>query len=87
MDPGPDYYYPADDYVKPNPVGFSFGREGVKEKPIEYDYRDYEIKEDLMKKGGNIVINPIHQQHRLTKDELASLERGPGFYDCIFKLT
>lgn len=41
MGPGPDYYYPADDYVKPQPVGFSFGREGLKEKPIEYDYRDY----------------------------------------------
>lgn len=40
-----------------------------------------------MKKGGNIIINPVHQQHRLTEDELANLERGPGFYDCIFKLT
>lgn len=30
MDPGPDYYYPADDYIKANPVAFSFGREGIK---------------------------------------------------------
>jgi hypothetical protein len=30
MDPGPDYYYPSDDYVRPNAPVFSFGNEGVK---------------------------------------------------------
>lgn len=33
------------------------------------------------------MINPEHQEHRLTTDELRSLERGPGFYDCLFKLV
>ena len=37
-----------------------------------------------MKKGGNIVINPVHQEFRLNEEEIASLERGPGFYDCLF---
>lgn len=43
IEPGPDYYYPVDDYIKPNAPNFSFGKEGIKEKPIEYDSRQYEI--------------------------------------------
>lgn len=39
MQPGPDYYYPADDYIKPNGPSFSFGKQGLKEKAVEYDYR------------------------------------------------
>ena len=41
MDPGPDYYYPQDDYVKADPVAFSFGRQGIKPKIQEGDLRDY----------------------------------------------
>jgi hypothetical protein len=84
MEPGPDYYYPQDDYLKPQAAMFSFGKEGLKPKRVEYDYRDYEISEELMKKGGNIVINPPHKEVRLTEEEVASLERGPGYYDCLF---
>jgi hypothetical protein len=29
MDPGPDYYYPTDDYVMENQVGFTFGKAGI----------------------------------------------------------
>ncbi len=29
MEPGPDYYYPADDYLRPDAVGFTFKREGL----------------------------------------------------------
>ena len=35
-------------------------------------------------KGGNIVINPEHKPHQLTEEEIRSLNRGPGFYDCLF---
>lgn len=45
MEPGPDYYYPSDDLLRPNAQVFSFGKEGLKKKIIEVDYRDYEIKE------------------------------------------
>ena len=41
MDPGPDYYYPQDDYIKADPVAFSFGRQGIKPKIQEGDLRDY----------------------------------------------
>ena len=41
MDPGPEYYYPNDDYIKPNAPNFSFGKEGAKQKMAEYDDRDY----------------------------------------------
>ena len=37
MDPGPDYYYPQDDYVKADPVAFSFGRQGIRPKVQEGD--------------------------------------------------
>lgn len=84
MDPGPDYYYPLDDYVRADQVAFSFGREGMRPKMVEGDLRDYEIKEEIMKKGGNIVINPVHREVRLTDEEISDLERGPGFYDCLF---
>ena len=84
MDPGPDYYYPADDYIKPNAAVFSFGKEGVKPKIAEPDYRDYEIKQEIMKKGGNIIINPPHKEVRLSDEQISDLQRGPGFYDCLF---
>ena len=56
----------------------------MKEKAPEKDYRDYEVSDEIMKKGGNIVINPVHKEHRLTDDEIRNLNRGPGFYDCLF---
>ena len=40
-----------------------------------------------MKKGGNVIINPVHKEHRLTQEEMRALSRGPGFYDCVFKLV
>lgn len=74
MDPGPDYYYPQDDFMHENAVAFSFAKAGIVQKKQEYDYRDYEINEEIMKKGGNIVINPLPQQeHRLTEEEIRSL--------------
>lgn len=27
MDPGPDYYYPLDDLIRPNPIGYTFGKQ------------------------------------------------------------
>lgn len=30
------------------------------------------------------LIQPEHQPKRLTEEELASLNRGPGFYDALF---
>ena len=41
MEPGPDYYYPQDDLIRPNAGGFSFGRQ--EEKKAVPDNRDYEI--------------------------------------------
>ena len=41
MDPGPDYYYPLDDFIRASPAVFSFGKAGIIEKKKEYDYRDY----------------------------------------------
>ena len=43
MDPGPNYYYPTDDLIHNQANAFSFGKEGMKEKIVEVDYRDYEI--------------------------------------------
>lgn len=56
MDPGPDYYYPMDDLTKPQAVGYTFGKQ--EEKKPEIDNRDYDIQEEILKQGGNIVINP-----------------------------
>lgn len=83
IQPGPDYYHPQDDLIKPKPIAVIFNKKSKKEK-VEVDNRDYEINEDLMKKGGNIIINPEHAIHRLTEEEIRSLNRGPGFYDCLF---
>ena len=82
MEPGPDFYYPQDDLIRPALVGFSFGKE-VEKKPTP-DNRDYQVNDEIMKKGGNIVINPVHTPHRLTDEEISSLNRGPGYYDCLF---
>lgn len=44
MEPGPDYYYPQDDLIKPGVIGFSFGRQ--EDKIVkEIDHRDYDINE------------------------------------------
>lgn len=56
MEPGPDYYYPQDDIIKPKAAGFTFAKQ-VDKKP-EIDNRDYDINEEFMKKEGNIIINP-----------------------------
>ena len=31
------------------------------------------------------MINPEHKEHRLTEEEIRDLNRGPGYYDCLFK--
>ncbi len=31
MEPGPDYYYPSDDLLKPKHEGYQFARAGMKE--------------------------------------------------------
>ena len=41
MEPGPDYYYPQDDLIKPGLIGFTFAKQ--EEKKPKPDYRDYEI--------------------------------------------
>ncbi len=68
MEPGPDFYYPQDDLTRPGLIGFSFGKEGQQPQRPVFDDRDYEINEEIFKKGGNIVINPIHTEHKLTLD-------------------
>ena len=45
----------------------------MRPKIVEGDLRDYEIKEEIMKKGGNIVINPVHREVRLTDEEISDL--------------
>ena len=30
------------------------------------------------------MIMPEHKTHKLTEEEIRSLNRGPGFYDCLF---
>jgi hypothetical protein len=62
MDPGPGFYHPTDDFIKENPVVFSFGKAGMVLKKEALDYRDYDINEELFKKGGNIIINPLPLQ-------------------------
>ena len=62
MEPGPDYYYPTDDLIKQKIPTFSFAQAGVVEKRPEMDYRDYEIREEIFKHGGNIIINPAPQR-------------------------
>ena len=64
MDPGPDYYYPLDDLIRPNLIGYTFGKQ--EQKPKAPDNRDYQINDDFMKKGGNILIMPEHKNHVLT---------------------
>lgn len=27
---------------------------------------------------------PEHKQHKLTEEEIRELNRGPGYYDCLF---
>jgi hypothetical protein len=48
------------------------------------DGRDYDINYDFFKKVQNVVINSEQKHKRLTEQEIASLKRGPGFYDAIF---
>ena len=83
MEPGPEYYYPRDDLTKPQAVGHTFAKQ--QDKKPEPDNRDYQVNEELFKRGGNIVINPEHQLHRLTEEEIREINRGPGYYDCVFR--
>lgn len=35
MEPGPDYYYPHDDIIRPKPIVFSFGKQEEKAAKID----------------------------------------------------
>jgi hypothetical protein len=66
VEPGPDYYYPHDDLIYQNAIVFTFPKKEEQAKK-EVDHRDYEINEEYLRKGGNILIMPEHKAHRLTE--------------------
>jgi len=45
IEPGPDFYYPTDDLLRPSHPMFSFTKAGIIPKKPIYDDRDYQIIE------------------------------------------